>query len=82
MDTYAPFGGMFGQFGGIKLVESEHLIERIQTKFPRTKRKRIQKKWMKQSKNYSSFPSKDILKLSSDTWVCHPLIAKEIRRNI
>ena len=38
-------------------VESEYCMERKQVRFPRSKRKRIRKKWAKQDKNFAMVPA-------------------------
>lgn len=45
---------MINTLFGLPVIVSQHAekIERTQVRFPRTKKKRIQKKWSKQERNY------------------------------
>lgn len=54
--------GTGAPFMGIDVVVSKHLGEfkRVQVRFPRTKRKRIRKKWAKNHRNWVSVPAKPV----------------------
>jgi hypothetical protein len=66
---------------GFTILESPYLQDKVQTRFPRSKAKRIRKKWKKQDKNYSYAPSKQIY-IAGGEIMCHPVIAKKIRDKI
>ena len=65
--------------GGYEIRESVFLIKEVQFRFPRTKSKRIRKKWAKRKENYRSGPSDDVY-LMGGTIICHPIIADKIRK--
>lgn len=50
--------GEMGMISGMKIISSPHLprFKIIQFRFPKTKRKRIQKKWAKDPKNSKQVP--------------------------
>jgi hypothetical protein len=60
---------------GLRVYLTETMSDRVQKRFPRSKRKRIRRKWAKQQNNYVSVPRKDILRVMdsiyvhSKTWV-------------
>ena len=64
------------------LIGSPHVLSRQQVRFPRSKRKRIRKKWAKQEKNFALRPSNKIYYIGQRTCVIHPELLKEIRRII
>lgn len=43
---------------GIRVMSTPWMCDRIQTRFPKSKKKRIRKKWAKNPKNYSNVPWK------------------------
>lgn len=51
-----------------------YLIDLVQVRFPRSKRKRIQKKWRKDDRNYANVPSKSIMRIppNGEHLVMHP----------
>lgn len=53
MTPNLPLGGMFC---GLQLVADSFLSDRKQFRFPRSKCKRIRKKWRKRPENYRDFP--------------------------
>src|ERR1043166_6115606 len=64
-----------------RIIENEFLSSRIRFRFPRSKKKRIRRKWAKQEKNYRQEPMKDMY-MMGDTLIAHPLIAKVLRNKI
>jgi len=61
------------------IIEDSHLLSKTQVRFPRSKKKRIRKKWAKQERNFSYRPSKEIYPMG-DTILCHPIMAQKIRK--
>lgn len=63
----------------MKIIESYAMIEPKQIKFPR---KRNNKRWQKKyKKKYSvQFPRTDFLISGNNLIICHPIMAKEIRK--
>lgn len=55
----------------LKLINDRFMCERKQVRFPRSKRKRIRRKWAKQAKNYRDVPLKTIYQLG-DKLIGHP----------
>lgn len=68
---------------GFMLVENKLMadIRRVQFKFPRTKKKRILKKWKKNSKNFKLFeiPKQEFLIIGNKI-IGHPHYIKELLR--
>jgi hypothetical protein len=64
-------------FVGIPVVETELAVHRRQVRFPRTRKRRIQKKWRKDVRNWTNTPCSYLV--TGIGLVCHPLIAAQIR---
>ena len=47
-------------FKKIFVMLNECCLDKKQTRFPKSKKKRIRKKWSKNLKNYTSFPSRNL----------------------
>lgn len=63
-------------FGNVKIIESVHLT--IQFRFPRTKKRRIRKKWAKRSENFK--PREEVLYDKERNLIyAHPIIAHKLR---
>jgi len=55
-DATIEFGGIKAPVFGVEIIESPFLpTDRRQVKFPRSKKRRVRKKWAKQPKNLRSF---------------------------
>ena len=63
---------------GINFIKSDLMVE--QYKFPRSKRKRIKKKWSKRTKNYRS--KKEGILINKNTFFYHPVLQPRIRKMI
>lgn len=63
------------------VIESPYLGKWKQYRFPRSKRRRIQKKWRNNRRNYRWIESREIYQ-TPDAIICAPNIAREIRRQI
>lgn len=72
-------GNNYGQFGGFQIIESQSMTETYQFRFPRSKKKRIKKKWQKRPINFKTRPRKDFL-LYGDYVICNPIMAAKLRR--
>ena len=68
---------MVRNLAGFEIIESVHLVEKRQFRFPRSKKKRIKKKWAKQDKNYKYFPQENYYIIGNKI-ICHPIIAQAI----
>ncbi len=62
----------------LKIIENSLLLKEKQIKFPRSKKKRIRKKWYKNEKYWISYPD-PVIYQSGDTLICHPSIAIVVR---
>ena len=58
---------------GLKVIESVHLprFKLVQFRFPKTKRRRIQKKWTKKDSNFKQVKSPTMLRYGN-TIIIHP----------
>ena len=66
---------MRGTLSGIKIIESPHAVASTQIRFPRTKKKRILKKWKKQDCNYALRPAAYMFQ---GEFITHPEVMKRI----
>ena len=78
---------ILGPMAGVRVLESEHLVIREQVRFPRSKRKRIRKKWAKRPENWAERPDPDIYRMADPITgrvqlVCHPETARRLREMI
>ena len=64
-----------------KLVSSTLMSERKQFRFPKSKKKRIRKKWSKRESNYRYEPMKQYY-IINDTIYAHPSVIKKIKEGI
>ena len=67
--------------GGLRIVETPFLTVRKQVRFPRSRKRRIQKKWRRNFKNWGDVPGPSYL-LNDDTIYMHPDSAKRLRSKI
>lgn len=79
MDALTAWRSLFGSnnvLGGIRVLESSHCQERVQFRFPRSKKKRIRNKWIKREENVRYEPR--AYRFQGQV-ICHPSIAKRLR---
>lgn len=50
-------------FGGIEIIPDPSLVEHKQIRFPRTKNRRIRKKWRKRPGNWATVPKAEFFKM-------------------
>jgi len=78
---------------GIPIHTSRFLEKDVQVKFPRTKKKRMQKKWSKQKKNYIAKPDTETVYVIDTSKlgfgfgggkqiICHPDLATIIQEKL
>ena len=74
-------GGMVNpqRVGGMLIVTSDAMVDRVRYRYCRSKKKRIKKKWAKDPRNYRNVPKTDVI-VRFDTIVCHPAILDSIKR--
>lgn len=68
-------------FCGLNIIESTAMVESYQYRFPRSKKKRIRKKWSKRPTNFKSRPRKDFLDYGNKI-ICHPVMARRLRNEL
>lgn len=68
--------GQMRSIAGVRVHFSENAMGIVQTKFPRSKKKRIRKKWSKNKTNYEYRPC--IYYMDGLGMVCHPLLKNSI----
>lgn len=66
---------------GFDIIESHAMVETYQYRFPRSKKKRIRKKWDKRPNNFKTRPRKDFLQYGNH-FICHPVMAAKLRAKI
>ena len=67
-------------FGGIRILESAQCQERVQWRFPRSKKKRIRKKWAQREENVRYEPR--AYQYGANTIICHPSYAQRLREEM
>jgi len=67
-----------GKISGVKVFTDSGLSIREQFRFPRSKRKRIKKKWRKQRGNWRNNPDPNVYCVGRDVMVMHPAVAHKI----
>ena len=72
------FQGVSGVFGiyEMPLIACNHMADWKQFRFPRSKKRRIKKKWRKQSRNFRMVPQKKIFRVGN-SFYAHPKIVDE-----
>ena len=65
----------------MQIIESPHLTTIPQFRFPKSKRRRIRKKWSKNPTNFQTAPREDFF-IYGDKIICHPLMARRLRTTL
>lgn len=69
-----------GFYGGINIIVSDHLPkEWVQVRFPRSKRRRIRRKWAKDRRNYAMRETVGLLMVGGQAYVSPRSFASIIR---
>ena len=63
---------------GMEVRTSSFLVDKVQFRFPRSKKKRMRKKWARQEKNYHFVPSNSIWTIGGSIYV-HPQVLNRMR---
>lgn len=63
----------------MQIIESQHAIEWIQRRFPRSKKRRIKKKWRKNLRNFIAEPTGF---RSGNLFILHPVLALAYRQQL
>ena len=80
-DPLIKMTNLHDHFGDFQIIESQSMTETYQFRFPRSKKKRIKKKWQKRPNNFKTRPRKDFL-LYGNYVICNPIMAAKLRRQI
>jgi hypothetical protein len=64
---------------GMQIITNTWLTKRVQVKFPRSKKKRIRKKWAKCSKNFKEVPDMSYF-ITGRTIIMHPVALEKLKR--
>jgi hypothetical protein len=72
------FVASIGSIYGLKLVSSPYATIPTQFRFPRSKKKRLRKKWKKNKNNWRSEPA---MFMMNDTAIAHPVIIAQIQES-
>ena len=79
--NYVPMNHRLIGIGGIRFVSCQYMADFVQVRFPRSKKKRIRKKWGKDRRNYRYVPWKKAYQLG-DTVFAHPEMIESIRKEL
>jgi len=60
--------------------QDKNLTKRVQYRFPKSKRRRIRKKWSKDSKNWRIVPD-DTIYIMGNRAICHPKMLIELKNH-
>jgi hypothetical protein len=69
---------MLGNFGGMRIIASEHMVDKQQAKTHH--RKRINKKWLKRY-GYITTPMKTVI-MAGNTVYAHPSVVANLEREM
>lgn len=76
----------FGSFGGVRIVLSDLLPggrEFKQVRFPKSKKKRIRKKWAKNKRrNWRSVESKPVIMEVGGTFYCNRVAYRQLKKGL
>lgn len=65
------------------VIINEHLVNWKQIRFPKSKKKRIRKKWEKQRKNWLAIPEPDVfIDKVKQVVYAHPITAEKLRHQL
>ncbi len=65
-------------YSGFKIIESSTLVIKYQYRFPKSKRRRIRKKWKKDLKNWRTKADPQYYFLNNQI-ICHPVMTEKLR---
>jgi len=66
---------------GFEVIESKTLVIKYQYRFPKSKRRRIRKKWKKNQNNWRTKPDPQVYILNNKL-ICHPEMAEKLRKQM
>ena len=65
----------------MQIFENSLLVVTKQIRFPRSKKRRVQKKWRKRSENHGTIPDRNCI-IAGDRIYCHPVVASALRATV
>lgn len=68
----------FGYTSGYTIITSPMMGDRRQVRFPRSKKKRIRKKWRKNPKYWATIPWEKAVR-QGNVLIMHPILAQRMR---
>lgn len=74
-------GPIMAEFMGLEVLPSPYMTEYTQVRYPKSKRKRIQKKFRKDASNWDSLPSRKIMRMGR-TLVMHPQTLLKLQEEV
>ena len=66
-------------FYGLRIVVDSSMADRVQFRYPRSKRRRIRNKWAKRPQNWKTVPWDRVYQMG-DVLMMHPAMAEKLRR--
>lgn len=64
---------------GLPVVTVDHMVDKVQVKFPRSKKRRIRKKWFKNKANWKVTPQLTVLRLRNVLYM-HPARLEQLKK--
>lgn len=64
---------------GLRIITNPYMADRVQVRVPRSKKRRIRKKWAKRPENYKIVPWDKAYQIG-DVVYMHPSMAEKLRR--
>ena len=80
-NTAGPQLGLMPLLSGFRVYSSPHMADRKQVRFPRTKKRRIRKKWAKRPENYRTIPWDKVYRMG-DAIYAHPAMIEKLKRQL
>ena len=79
---YDPLGFMVqDQLGGLRLVSNPQMCDHKQVRFPRSKKRRIRRKWAKNQKNWKDIPQSNYY-ICNGSIIAHPEIIEQLKEQL
>jgi hypothetical protein len=63
------------------IIIDSQLVKKIQTRFPRSKKKRIQKKWRNNRANFITVPDQNFYRFQGKI-ACHPVMFQKLKEEL
>ena len=80
-NTAGPQLGLMPLLSGFRVYSSPHMCDRVQFRFPRTKKRRIRKKWAKRVENWKTVPWDKVYRMG-DAIYAHPIMIEKLKRDL